>query len=197
MITTRGTHSVPLLYMDTSFSEYIGVIGRTHGVDGTVVLQDTVGLTLHLPAGAEVAVGYTREFTRVYTVRSYHDASREPRLALNSVTTVEAAAPLIDQAVYVQASSVARATNERYAIGDIEGSTVVTDEDVELGRITDVWLLPANDVWVVTNAEGRTIPLPVIDDVIKHVDVDGKRITVHLLPGLVDLDEPSEDADDA
>jgi len=183
--------------MDTTFSEYIGVIGRTHGLNGAVVLQDTVGLSISFPPGAEVGIGFSREFTRAYVVRDFHAASREPRLSLKGIDTAEAATALVDQAVYVRAEAVQSGTSERYAIGDIEGCVVVTEDGIELGSITDVWLMPANDVWVATRADSSTIPLPVIDDVIRSVDLIAKRITVHLLPGLMDLDSTTEDEHDA
>lgn len=183
--------------MDTPFSEYIGVIGRTHGLDGTVVLQDTVGISISLPPGAEVGIGFSREFTRACVVRDFHAASREPRLSLKGIDTAEAATALVDQAVYVRADAVQSGTSERYAIGDIEGCSVVTEDGDVLGNITEVWLMPANDVWVVTRPDASTIPLPVIDDVIRAVDLSAKQITVSLLPGLTDLDTTTEDEHDA
>lgn len=196
--TSKGTHCVPFLYMDPGFSEYIGVIGRTHGLDGTVVLQDTVGLSVSLPAGAEVGIGFSREFARTYVVREYHEASREPRLSLRGVDSAEAATSIVDQAVYVRADALRTPTSDRYAIGDIEGCRVITGDDgTELGVVTDVWLMPANDVWVVTRPDGSTIPLPVIDDVIRRVDLPSRCITVQLLPGLTDLDTTSEEEHDA
>jgi 16S rRNA processing protein RimM len=57
--------------------------------------------------------------------------------------------------------------------------------------------MPANDVWVVTAPDGSTIPLPVIDDVIKHVDIAQRRVTIDLLPGLRDITRTTADENDA
>ena len=42
---------------------------------------------------------------------------------------------------------------------------------------------PANDVFVVATESGELL-LPVIDDVVLDVDIEGGRMTVHLLEGL-------------
>ena len=43
----------------------------------------------------------------------------------------------------------------------------------------------SNDVYVVKDEFGKQILLPAIKDVIKKVDIENKKITVHLLEGLI------------
>jgi 16S rRNA processing protein RimM len=52
--------------------------------------------------------------------------------------------------------------------------------------LTDILVTGANDVYVVTKADGRELLLPAIPAVILDVDLDAKQIHVHLLPGLID-----------
>ena len=56
--------------------------------------------------------------------------------------------------------------------------------------------MPANDVWVVTTPDGSTIPMPVIADVVKHVNIEERCITVELLPGLREITSTSGDDSD-
>ncbi|GFN31920.1 ribosome maturation factor RimM [Paenibacillus xylaniclasticus] len=76
-----------------------------------------------------------------------------------------------------------------YYYHQIIGCTVVTEEGEELGTVTDILSPGANDVWVVkgkgSNGRPKEILLPVIDDVLRKVDVANKTITVHLLEGLI------------
>jgi len=171
----------------SAFTEYIGVVARTHGLDGTLVLMDTVGIPDGLVAGMSVAIGYSRDFASTYTIDVFDATPMRTHVHLREITSEEAAKFLIEQAVYVKPSDVGFDDDDRFRIGDIEGCSVVTDEGVELGVITDVWLMPANDVWVVTMPDGRTVPLPVIDDVVLTVDTAARRVVVHLLPGLMEL----------
>jgi len=73
-----------------------------------------------------------------------------------------------------------------YYICDLIGVRVITDEGVELGRITDVFNTGSNDIYVVKPESGKDILLPVIPDVVLRVDIDTEIATVHLIEGLID-----------
>lgn len=177
--------------------EYIGVIGRSHGLDGTVVLVDALSLPQPLAPGARIGIGFSRDFVTMYTVAEYTSTTHRTTLRLQEFTSAEAVAALADQAVYASSADVGVDDSDRHRIGDIEGCSVVTIDDEAVGTVTDVWLMPANDVWVVTTPDGSTIPLPVIDDVIKQVDIAQRRITIDLLPGLRDITRTTSEENDA
>ena len=75
--------------------------------------------------------------------------------------------------------------NENF-IADLIDMEVVTDEGKVLGTLTDVIETGANDVYAVKTPEGKEILLPAIRDCILDVDVDEKRMTVHVMEGLLD-----------
>lgn len=72
-----------------------------------------------------------------------------------------------------------------YFIVDLIGISVYTDENIELGNIVDVYSTGANDIYVVKNELGKQVLLPAIGDVIKNVDIEDKKMIVHLIEGLV------------
>ena len=71
-----------------------------------------------------------------------------------------------------------------YFIVDLIGMEVVTDEGVLLGNLIDVFPTGSNDVYVVKDEKGKQTLLPAIKEVIKNVDVENKKMTVHLMEGL-------------
>ena len=73
-----------------------------------------------------------------------------------------------------------------YYICDLLGCSVVTVDGINLGKIDDVIKTGSNDVYSVKNDEGKQVLIPVIDDVIKKVNLEDKLITVELLKGLID-----------
>lgn len=79
-----------------------------------------------------------------------------------------------------------------YYYHQIIGCSVVTDDGRELGTIEEILTPGANHVWVVRRPRGKPVLLPVIDDVILDVDVDRKRVTVHLLEGLLEEETTGE-----
>lgn len=75
--------------------------------------------------------------------------------------------------------------DDEYYIADLIGSDVVTDEELSLGKLTEVIKTGANDVYVVKTPAGKEILLPVIKECILDVDIDKQLIKVHLMDGLV------------
>ncbi|HHY74602.1 MAG TPA: ribosome maturation factor RimM [Bacillus bacterium] len=62
---------------------------------------------------------------------------------------------------------------------------VFSDEGESLGRIKEILSPGANDVWVVKRAGEKDLLLPYIEDVVKEVDVENKKVIVHLMEGLL------------
>jgi 16S rRNA processing protein RimM len=180
----------------STYDEYLGVVTRSHGLDGTVVLSDVVAPPSPLRPGQHVAIGFSRDFATTHRVVEFSCTEFRTTLRLADVKSAEATGPLLDQAVYFCANDLGMDSSLRYRIGDVEGCTVVEESGDHLGTVTDVWLMPANDVWVVTTTSGTTIPLPVIDDVILSVDLAQRSIKVRLLPGLRDIDALTSERDD-
>ncbi len=74
---------------------------------------------------------------------------------------------------------------DSYFIIDLIGLTVYTDNNEELGTIADVYSTGANDIYVVKDEQGKQLLLPAIGDVIKNVDIQNKKMIVHLIYGLI------------
>lgn len=72
-----------------------------------------------------------------------------------------------------------------YYIVDLIGLEVYTDENKLLGNLCDVFPTGSNDVYVVKDKDGKQILLPAIKEVIRNVDIENKKMIVHLIPGLV------------
>jgi 16S rRNA processing protein RimM len=101
---------------------------------------------------------------------------------------------LIETGIFVDENYILR-KNEHYYISEIIGCSVINNSGEHLGVISDVWIMPANDVWVMQTEKGE-IPLPVIDDVILSTDILNKTITVYMMEGLLDLARQQAKEDD-
>ncbi|EKN63861.1 16S rRNA processing protein RimM [Schinkia azotoformans MEV2011] len=62
---------------------------------------------------------------------------------------------------------------------------VFTDDGEKLGTIKEILSPGANDVWVVKRPGDKDLLLPYIEDVVKEVDVENKKVIVHLMEGLL------------
>ena len=68
---------------------------------------------------------------------------------------------------------------------DLLGLEVYTDEENFLGILDDIYNTGSNDIYVIKDEQGKEILLPGIDEVIKEINIEDKKIIVHLIPGLI------------
>lgn len=72
-----------------------------------------------------------------------------------------------------------------YYYHEIIGCEVVTLEGVGIGKVTEILETGANDVWTVSPEKGKPHYIPYIDDVVKEIDIDNKKIIIDALEGLL------------
>ena len=106
-------------------------------------------------------------------------------IKFKGIDKVEQAEMLRNSYLTVSRNSVEKLEEGRYYIVDLLGLEVYTDEQVLLGTLEDIFNTGSNDIYVVKDKQGKQILLPAIQDVIKQIDIENKKIIVHLLPGLV------------
>lgn len=75
----------------------------------------------------------------------------------------------------------------QYYLADLMGLRVISDEGEDLGELYDILETGANDVYVVRKSGRRDILLPATEECILKVDLEEGVMTVHILPGLLDL----------
>ena len=68
----------------------------------------------------------------------------------------------------------------KHYVGDLLGLEVITEDGQVLGTLDNIYNTGANDIY-----EVGEILLPATDEVIKQIDMENKKIIVHLLKGLI------------
>ena len=72
-----------------------------------------------------------------------------------------------------------------YYIVDLIGLDVYSDDGKLLGKLDDIFNTGSNDIYVVKDELGKQILLPAISDVVKDINLEEKKIIVHILNGLI------------
>lgn len=92
------------------------------------------------------------------------------------------------QGLYVTKENRVELKDDEYFIADLIGCEVYvdTDSDKMFGTISDVMETGANDVYEITLENGKTVLVPAIKECILNVDIEGGRVDIHLLEGLMD-----------
>lgn len=106
-------------------------------------------------------------------------------LKFKDIDTVEEAENLRNSYLEVDRENAIDLEEGTYFIADLLGLEVITDEGKTLGKLEDIFNTGSNDIYVVKDELGKQILLPAISEVIKEIDIEGKKILVHLLEGLM------------
>lgn len=88
--------------------------------------------------------------------------------------------------LYVTRENAVKLKKDEYFIADLIDLEVFDEEDNPLGILTDVIETGANDVYVVRLADGGEVLLPAIKQCILDVDMENRRMKVHVMDGLMD-----------
>ena len=164
----------------------VGVISSAHGVRGEAKIFPTTDNIKRFSKLKKVIIDNKKEKIE-YEIESVKYFKQFAILKFKGIDNRDDIEKLKGMDLLVtRDNAVKLAPNENF-ICDLVGCKVITDESVEIGTVTDVLITGANDVYVIENNDGKEILLPVIKDCVKDVDVDNKRINVHLLPGLLDI----------
>ena len=162
----------------------IGQIVNTFGIKGMVKIKpftDDIRRFDELKAVYVEKNGNQTEY-EIEEVKYHKDMVL---IKFKGIDKVEQAEMLRNSYLTVSRDSVEKLEEGRYYIVDLLGLEVYTDEQILLGTLEDIFNTGSNDIYVVKDKQGKQILLPAIQDVIKQIDIENKKIIVHLLPGLI------------
>lgn len=164
----------------------VGVITATHGIRGEVKVFPTTDdperfldlETVYLDTGRE---------KKLLTISSVKFFKQFVILKFKEFDNINDVEPFRKKSLLVTRDQAVPLEEDEYFIADLIGLKVITDEDKVLGELTDVLETGANDVYQVTDENGKEILLPAIKDCILSVDLEKGEMKVHILEGLLDL----------
>ena len=161
----------------------VGIIASTHGIKGEVKVFPTTNdakrftklKSAYIDLGTEkmeIHIEQVKFFKKMVILKfkEFQDINEVERFKSKSILVTR------DNAVKLE--------KDEYFIADLIDISVKTDENEDLGILTDVLETGANDVYVVTTKENKEILIPAIKDCILEVDIQERTMLVHLLEGL-------------
>ncbi len=166
----------------------VGQLVNTHGLKGEVkVLSRTDFPEERFKVGKMVYLFLDGKYDGLpLTIESSRVAKGTHLLRFVNHASINEVEQYKGSLLKVPATDQITLSEDEYYIHEILGCEVHTDKDEFLGMITDVLSPGANDVWVVKMPDSKKeILLPVIQEVVLSVDIQSKRILVHVLEGLI------------
>lgn len=163
----------------------VGQIVNTHGIKGEVKVKSHSDFTdVRFQKGETLTIEQPGKAPIELVVASYRMHKGLHMLKFEGIDNINDIEHLKGQTLLQEREheDIVLAENEYY-YSDIIGCTVFDDE-TPVGRVTEIFETGANDVWVVKGEKEYLIPY--IEEVVRDVDVKGKRIQITPLEGLLD-----------
>ena len=163
----------------------VGVISSTHGVRGEVKVFPTTDDVKRFKRLKEVILDTGKEelALEIEGVKFFKQFVILKFKGYENINDIE---KYKGKSLFVTRANAVRLRRDEYFIADLQGLTVVDEEDKVLGTLRDVMETGANDVYIIDMADGREVLVPAIKECILHVDVEAGKMQIHLMDGLLD-----------
>ena len=161
----------------------IGKIRKPHGIRGEVRMTVLTDFPDLIEIGQTVYVGQNYQAYKIKSIRWHGGDLLVSLEELADRTAVEIFRNIL---VYMKSQDMPPPEEGEYYHHQLVGIDVVTDQGKNLGKLKEIILTGANDVYLVDTPEGGEILLPDSEEVVLNIDLDGGTMLVHIIPGLLD-----------
>lgn len=166
----------------------VGRIVNTHGIRGEVrVISTTDFEETRFAIGSKLAVFKKDDKRPIWvTVESARRHKNFILLTFEGLNNINLVEPFKEGLLKVSKDQLAEDEldeNEYYHF-EIKDCEVYSEEGELIGVVTDILETGANDVWEI-KSKGKKHYIPYIADVVKEIDIDNKKIIIHVMEGLL------------
>ncbi|MFF3100563.1 ribosome maturation factor RimM [Viridibacillus sp. NPDC093762] len=165
----------------------VGKIVNTHGIRGEVrVISQTDFPEERYVVGEQIAL-FKKDSKKPLrlTIASARAHKNFILLSFEGYPNINDVEDFRDGILKVSEKQLSELADDEYYYHEIIGCTVFDEEGTEIGQVKEIFETGANDVWTLKGVNGKDQYIPVIDDVIKEIDVDEKKIIIHVMDGLL------------
>lgn len=163
----------------------VGAISSTHGVRGEVKVFPTTDDVKRFKRLKEVILDTGKEelTLEIEGVKFFKQFVILKFKGYDNINDIE---KYKGKSLYVTRANAVKLRKDEYFIADLQGLTVVDEEEQVLGTLRDVMETGANDVYIIDMTDGREVLIPAIKECILQVDIEAGKIKVHMLDGLLE-----------
>jgi len=163
----------------------VGVISSTHGLKGEVKVFPTTDDIKRFENLKSVILDTKSEYIdlEIEGVKYFKKFVILKFKGIDSINDIE---KYKGMSLLVSREHALALEEGQYFIADMIGMKVVQEDGTYLGKLVEVMITGANDVYVVKMANKKEILIPAIKKCILDISVNEKCMKVHLLEGLLD-----------
>jgi len=166
----------------------VGRIVNTHGIRGEVRVLSTTDFEVERFAVGNRLAAFKKDdkkpiWVTIVSVRRHKNFILLTFEGMDNINFVEPFKEGMLKVTKDQLSDDLLQENE-FFFHEIIGCAVVSEEGETIGVVSDILQTGANDVWVVKGAKKEHY-IPYIEDIVKEINVDDKKIVIHVMDGLL------------
>ena len=161
----------------------VGVISSTHGVRGEVKVFPTTDDVKRFKKLKKVILDTGKEqlpleiegvkFFKQFVILKFRGIDN-----INDIEKYKGKRLLVDR------EHAVKLKKDEYFIADMIGMDVFTEDGELFGALKDVMETGANDVYIIEMSDGKEVLVPAIKQCILDVDIENRKMVIHLLEGL-------------
>ena len=162
----------------------VGVISSTHGIRGEVKVFPTTNDAARFKELKQVYLDTGKEqiSLQIERVKFFKQFVILKFKGFDNINDIEC---YKGKNLYVTRENAVKLAKNEYFITDLIGLAVFDEEENLLGELTDVLQTGANDVYTVKLIEGGEVLLPAIKQCILAIDMENRKMKVHVMEGLM------------
>jgi len=164
----------------------IARIVRTRGNKGEVVAELHTDFPARFNLLEKVWLEFPDRSRRCLALDECWEHQGRQVLKFAGIDSISAAEDLVGAWVEVEAAEAVKLPEGTYYDHDLAGCAVIDQNGRQVGTVKEVWRITGNNLLIVDNGSGEFF-IPATEGICKEVSIAGKRITVELPEGLVDL----------
>ena len=163
----------------------VGVISSTHGIRGEVKVFPTTDDPGRFKKLKHVILdtGKEQKNLEITGVKFFKQFVILKFKGIDNINDIE---KYKGKSLYVTRENAVRLKKDEYFIADLVDMQVFLEDGTPFGVLTDVMKTGSNDVYCIQTQEHGEVLIPAIGECILDVDVEGQKMTIHLMPGLVE-----------
>lgn len=163
----------------------IGQIVNTSGLKGFVKVNLFTDDMTKIENFEKVLIEKNKEITH-YEIENVKYHKNQALIKFKGIDNIDMAESLRNCFIRVLREDEPELPDDTYYVVDLIGLDVLLDTGEILGTLKEIFPVQSgnHDIYVVETGE-KDILLPAIGDVIKDIDIQNKKMIVHLIDGLI------------
>lgn len=157
----------------------VGYVLAPWGTKGEVKVQVETDFPDRFTAGSVVYL-----LNQPLEIESSRPHKQHLVIKLVTIDSIQEAEQLRGQYLTIPYSELRPLPEDQYYTFQLIGLTVLTTEGNYVGKIVDIMITAANDVYVVQSELGEVL-IPAIDDVVQSIDTNKGQMIIEAIEGLL------------